>query len=290
MQLIDPIIARTLVPSPAMASAGAPAAHAPAPAAAADEPAAGDLPRHPVRGWTPTDVTAWESVRRSSVLGTLDAARGVREEHPGQALSDAQRAVLGGFLSREYGLPEETVARDLERVRMYVGGPGGGGGFGGIALGHEIYLANEQTLERILSWQGRRFLAHELGHVMQWRASRDGEEPGDDLRRTRRFLGNYVAGFVVDDRWRPGAVPRGMTRWVAARLPGTERDRRPLMREIHGAHHMEVRAEQVAQRFRAGTMPQRPATDAARGALEVTPGTNPQRQEQGQGRSAGAAG
>lgn len=202
-------------------------------------------------GWAPDVVTVVPARRRPGIAaGTLDAVRGVVETGAGQPLSPLQRQMLAPFLAGAFGVPQDQARADLDAVRLYVGGPAAGRPGWAAQVDHSIYVAGERELTRILSWPGRRWLAHELGHVMQWRAGSD----GSDLDRTRHGVAAYTAGMALDPRLRPGAIPRGLWNWAAARVRG---DARPpsLFGAVHDAHHIEREAERHAVAFRDATEP-----------------------------------
>ncbi len=203
----------------------------------------------PVAGWAPAAPVHVASTRRSSTLGaSWDAIRGVAERGDGQALTDAQVATIAPFLSTAYGLSERVVHDDLRGVRIYTGGAAGGNGGWAVTIGRDIYVADGRSVDRITSWEGRRWLVHELGHTMQWRAS----DKDSDTARNRAFLWSYVAENVVDPGIRPGAVPRGLWQWFRSHV-GSPDPARPAPRSIksaiHDAHRMEQQAEQVARAF-----------------------------------------
>lgn len=228
-------------------------------------------------GWTDQSIVPTRSTRGTGMAaGALDAWRGVAERGIGQGLSAVQQAVIAPFLASEFSLPLAQVTLDLAGVRIHVGGPAGLSGRTAVAMGRDIYVPAPQLVIDILGWNRRRWLVHELGHTMQWRAlvkTDDGESP---VPPTRRFLQRYVAGT-------PGAVVRGTASWLRGRtdkqvvLPGSNADapgrlpswssdepeplgydaqaiqllarRRALSDHIHDAHSMEHQAEVVAQRF-----------------------------------------
>jgi hypothetical protein len=182
------------------------------------------------------------------VAGTLDAVRGVAELGNGQPLTTPQVDLMTPHLASAFQLPAEQVRSDLEAVRLYVGGPAAKMPGWAVQLDHSTYVAGQKELERILSWQGRRWLVHEMGHVMQWRQASD----GSDLDRTRRGTAEYLTGFVVDDRWLPGAAPRGLWNWASAKIRGAEKA--PSISDaIHDAHHIERQTERQAVAFRDAT-------------------------------------
>lgn len=204
-------------------------------------------------GWTPARLTVVPSTRRAGTIGAVyDAVRGVNERGDGQALTDVQVAVLAPFLARSFSLPDAVVRADLGLVRIYSGGASTGRGGWAVTLGRDLYVADGTALARMMSWDGRRWLAHELAHTMQWRRA----DASSDLQRTRQFMWGYVAATMIDPNGGAGAVPRGTWRWVTHLLgrgaPGVPAPR-SLMDAIHDAHAHEVEAERVAQDFRSAT-------------------------------------
>jgi hypothetical protein len=206
--------------------------------------------------------------------GALDAWRGVAERGAGQGLSSVQQALIAPFLSREFSLPLDRVIDDLANVRLHVGGPAGLAGRTAVAIGRDIYVPSPQLVVDILGWNRRRWLVHELGHTMQWRALVQGSDGASAAPSTRRFLNRYAVGSA-------GAVTRGTVNWIRERpanggrlisdLPSWSSDqpepagydaqamngvlrRRSLSDHIHDAHSMEQQAEIVAQRFVATTI------------------------------------
>ncbi len=152
-------------------------------------------------------------------------------------------------------MPLMQVAADLREARLYVGGPGASIARNAVTIGRDVYVQGESELRNIVSWKFRRWLTHELAHVVQWR--RFGGD--SDLDRTRRYLGTYVQGFVVAPHLRVGALATGLASWIRERLPGSAvpPDRRePIGDHIHDSHWMEREAESVAQRIVAEQLPQ----------------------------------
>ncbi len=206
----------------------------------------------PLPGWVPERPVYVESTRSRGIAGAAwDAARGVQELGNGQPLTDVQIGVLTPFLAQHYRLAEDVVRGDLSAVRIYVGGAAAGNGGWAVTLGRDIYVPTSAALERMVSWAGRRWLVHELGHTMQWRRM-----PGDtEAARTRRFLWQYSYRTVVDAEGL-GAIPRGTWAWLRSRLGGDDPSSpRPssLRDAIHDAHRSEQEAERVAIAFRDAT-------------------------------------
>ncbi len=207
----------------------------------------------PISGWEPASCVYTPSVRRSGPIGAAyDAIRGVTEHGDGQPLTDAQVATLAPYLATSYDLPIGTVHADLQSVRIYTGGAASGNGGWAVTMGPDIYVATNGAVDRMMSWEGRRWLAHELGHTMQWRRT-----GGDsDVSRTRRFLWTYTARNVVDERFLPGAVPRGTWTWLRGKLghPDPSHPRQQSLKSaIHDAHSMEAEAQRIALAFRAAS-------------------------------------
>ncbi len=203
-------------------------------------------------GWAPPRPVAIASTRSPGIVAAAwDAARGVQELGNGQPLTDIQIGALTPFLAQHYRLAEDVVRGDLSAVRIYVGGAAAGNGGWAVTLGRDIYVPNSAALERMVSWAGRRWLVHELGHAMQWRRM-----PGDtDAARTRGFLWQYTYRTMVDSEGL-GAVPRGTWAWLRSRLGGDDpATPRPasLRDAIHDAHRSEQEAERVAIAFRDAT-------------------------------------
>lgn len=235
------------------------AAPQPSRATPAPQPVPASSPRPPGQpaapspaGWAPKAIALVPSSRRSGLVGAAwDAARGVNEPGAGQALTDAQVGALAPFLASSFELPVATVEADLRATRLYTGGPATRPWWA-TTIGRDIYVPGRSEMQRILSWEGRRWLAHELGHTMQWRRAESGDGADRDLARTRRMLAGYAAATVLDNRLGPGAVPRGVGAWVGSRLrrdPAAPK----LGDAIHDAHWMEREAERHAADFESAT-------------------------------------
>lgn len=193
-------------------------------------------------GWKPDVITAVPARRRPGMLvATTDALRGIQELGNGQPLSGAQVRTLTPFLAGAYRLPTAQVSSDLDAVRFYIGGAAADKPRYAVQMDHAIYVNAESDLQKMLDWSGRRWLTHELGHVMQWRTAGS----WSDLDRTRRSVARYAQGMVADGA-RPGAIPVGTWNWVRSRLKsGAEKV--SLADAIHDAHPMEREAERHAQ-------------------------------------------
>lgn len=224
-------------------------------AAPATQPA-GQLP-----GWTPAGVQAVPSVRKAGMLpAAFDALRGVDELGNGQALSPVQVAALSPYLSASFKLNPVRVAQDLSKVRVYTGGPAAGMPWWAVTLGRDIYVNGETELKAMFDWGQRRWLAHELGHTMQWRRTGD-DDTTTDLSRMRRSMGKYVGGMALDDRLHPGAVPRGLALWFRENIDPRNHNKShiSLSNAVHDTHHLEREAELHAQGFeRLTNLPPKP--------------------------------
>ncbi|MBC7643695.1 MAG: DUF4157 domain-containing protein [Thermoleophilia bacterium] len=192
-------------------------------------------------GWAPATLTYTPGARRSGMApGVFDALRGVTEGGNGQPLTDAQVATLAPFLANAYALPAPVVEHDLRDTRIYMGGPAAAQPNWAVTLGHDIYVGRPDDVQHITSWNGRHWLAHELGHTMQWRQAGGGD---NDVSHTRHFLASYGAAM-------PAAVGVGAYRWLRGKLdhdPGGP----SFNGAMHDAHRMEVEAERHAREFLA---------------------------------------
>jgi hypothetical protein len=219
------------------------------PAAGAPAPPASEIP-----GWTPSKIEAVPATRRTGrIVSSIDALRGVTELGNGQPLSNVQVDTLAPALAAAYELPAEKVREDLHNVRLYTGGAALGPGWA-TTIGRDIYLYDKAGVERILSWPGRRWLAHELGHTMQWRRIPDEQAPSD-LARLRRDYLNYTLALLHNPGPGPGGLVGGVGRWLKQRLrPEPGQVRQTLGKAIHDAHPLEIEAERHARAF-AGLPP-----------------------------------
>lgn len=148
-------------------------------------------------GWSPATLTAVRSRHEGGFFGSaLKFASGGVVERPGQRLSTAQVDELAPFYATQFGLDEGFVRAELAKVNVYVGGPSSGGE--AVTIGHHVFMPDEQSFEKIMTRPGRRWLAHELAHTMQFLAYEGGSP--------HRFLADYVKSFVVGrDPQLPGA-------------------------------------------------------------------------------------
>ncbi len=205
-------------------------------------------------GWSPGPVTPSTSTRAPGLLrGGLDAWRGVPERSAGVPLTAVQVAMLAPYLASSMQLPDATVRSDLERVRVHVGGLAHEAGNMATTIGTNIYVSDAARATRMLSWGGRRWLVHELGHTMQWRRSASPE--ASDAQRDRTFLNEYVGAYVAHDgRLGAGGFAEALREWRRRRESGT-----PIGNVgdlLHDTHPMEREAERVAVAFsRAGAAP-----------------------------------
>jgi hypothetical protein len=151
--------------------------------------APGDLPAQPGRdGWSPAELRVVQSRHRGSFPGaTLRFAFGGVQEHRGQRLTTAQIDTFAPYFAKEYGMSEAFVRSELGKVYLYTGGPSAMQN--AMTIGHHVFLPDENSLRAFESPTNRRWMAHELSHVMQFDA-----EHG---RNVPRYLADYVSGFVV---------------------------------------------------------------------------------------------
>ncbi|MCB0880195.1 MAG: DUF4157 domain-containing protein, partial [Thermoleophilia bacterium] len=157
-------------------------------------------------GWTPDTITPVRSRNEGGFIGSaLNFTLGGVDEHPGQRLSTAQVDALAPFYATEFGLDEGYVRSELAKVYVYIGGPSVGGQ--AMTIGHHIYVRDEKSLRHILAPGGRRWLAHELSHTMQF-LSYDGGSP-------HQFLADYFNSMIVGrDPQTPG-TGKGPLVWGA---------------------------------------------------------------------------
>jgi hypothetical protein len=209
--------------------------------------------QEPIAGWAPTSIVDVPSHRRvGAIKCSFDALRGVTELGNGQPLTDVQVSTLAPFLSKSYDLPEAVVRTDLANTRVYIGGPATKPGWA-FTMGTDLYVPGHRELERLLSWDGRRWLSHELGHTMQWRKL----DAPNNLARTRRDYLQYAGQFFRDPGPGHGAIVDGIKRWVDERRnPRPELPKQPFGNALHDAHPREIEAEKYARIF-AG-MPPKP--------------------------------
>ncbi len=206
------------------------------------QPAAGEP-----RGWSPGAVAPSTSTRASGLLrGGFDAWRGVPERSAGVPLTAVQVATIAPHLARAMQLPGDVVRSDLERVRVHVGGLAHDAGGTATTIGPNIYVSDAARATRMLSWAGRRWLVHELGHTMQWR--RAASPAATDAQRDRAFLNEYVGAFVAyDGRIGNGGFAEAAREWKRRRDSGTPVGNVGDL--LHDTHPMEREADRVAVAF-----------------------------------------
>lgn len=221
------------------APAAAPLVHASGPPAVGTDAAPS--------GWSPGTVTPSTSTRAPGLLrGGLDAWRGIPERSAGVPLTAVQVAMLAPYLADAVQLPGDVVRGDLERVRVQVGGLAHDAGNMATTVGLNIYVSDAARATRMLSWEGRRWLVHELGHTMQWR--RSASPAASDARRDRTFLNEYVGAFVAHDgELGAGGFAEAVREWSRRRSSGTPVGKVGDL--LHDTHPMEREAERVAVAF-----------------------------------------
>lgn len=198
-------------------------------------------------GWSPGAVSPSTSTRAPGLLrGGFDAWRGIPERSAGVPLTAVQVAMLGPYLARSMQLDDEIVRGDLERVRLHVGGVAHDAGNMATTIGLNIYVSDAARATRMLSWAGRRWLVHELGHTMQWR--RSASPAATDGQRDRTFLNEYVGAFVAHDgTLGAGGFAEAVREWRRRRESGTPVGKVGDL--LHDTHPMEREAERVAVAF-----------------------------------------
>ncbi|MCW2921998.1 MAG: hypothetical protein JWL76_1872 [Thermoleophilia bacterium] len=198
-------------------------------------------------GWSPGAITPSISTRGPGLLrGGLDAWCGVPERSAGVPLTSVQVATLAPFLAQAMQLPDDVVRSDLDRVRVQVGGLAHDAGNMATTIGLNIYVSDAERATRMLSWEGRRWLVHELGHTMQWR--RSASPAATDAQRDRTFLNEYVGAFAAHDgRIGAGGFAEAAREWRRRRDSGTPVG--SVGNLLHDTHPMEREAERVAVAF-----------------------------------------
>lgn len=238
----------------------------PAPLASPPQPRAGSIadvdapcdrvstgPRGAVPGWSPDRVIAVQSRRhRGMVGGVFDALRGVPESGEGQSLTAAQVSTMAPFLAKAYHVPVDQARKGLESVHLYLGGPAANLPWCAVTLGHDIYVRSTDELKSIVSWDQRRWLAHECGHVMQTERT---PTSLDEDSRMRRDLLHYGVHFLVDDKGGPGSLLSGFAHWANENVNPWNHDKThiSLGDAIHDAHVMEREAEKHGVAFAEAT-------------------------------------
>jgi hypothetical protein len=224
----------------APASVTAPAVAMPAAAVAAV--------REP-KGWSPGMVSPAPSSRPGGLIsGGLAAWAGKREAALGVALTKTQVNTLAPFLAGQFGAAEAAVRDDLAQVRIQVGGLAHGAGNVATTVGHHIYVSDAKWATHILSWPGRKWLAHELAHTMQWRRVGDAAKVTTDAQRDREFLNRYVGAYAGYD----GKVSEGGFFQALKEIARRKREQVPVGGVggiVHDTHPMEREAAKVASAF-----------------------------------------
>ena len=198
-------------------------------------------------GWSPGAVAPSTSTRAPGLLrGGFDAWRGVPERSAGVPLTAVQVAMLAPYLAQAMQLPGDVVRGDLERVRVQVGGLAHDAGGMATTIGLNIYVSDAARATRMLSWEGRRWLVHELGHTMQWR--RSASPAATDAQRDRTFLNEYVGAYAAHDGTiGAGGFAEAVREWRRRRESGTPVGKFGDL--LHDTHPMEREAERAAVAF-----------------------------------------
>ncbi|MCW2927958.1 MAG: hypothetical protein JWM86_1926 [Thermoleophilia bacterium] len=198
-------------------------------------------------GWAPQlPPQLAPSTRPSGLLrGGLAAWRGIPELAAGIALSGVQVALLAPLLAAAASMSEAAVRADLEQVRVQVGGLAAGAGNVATTIGHHVYVSDAARAAQMLSWSSRGWLAHELGHTLQWRRA-----GGSD----RTFLNRYVGAYARHDgSFGAGGFAQAFAELVRRRRAGEPVG--PVGDLIHDTHPMERDAERIATAVRDATRP-----------------------------------
>jgi hypothetical protein len=184
----------------------------------------------------------------------FDTWRGAKELGNGQALTPVQVATFAPFLAKTWSLPQDVVTSDLGKVRLYLGGPAAHTPWNAVTLAQDIYVQTDSELNNIVSWDGRRWLAHELGHVMQYRERPTPKAP-DDIRRVRAAINRYVGAMLIDPNGGVGAIPKGIGWWFRENLDPRNGNKShiALGKAVHDSHRLEIEAEASAQLFLKAT-------------------------------------
>ena len=199
-------------------------------------------------GWSPGAVSPTTSSRTPGLVrGGLDAWLGRPERSVGVPLTATMVDILAPFLAREAKLDERVVLDDLRAVRVHVGGLAAGAGGTATTVGPNIYVSDAGYATRILSWDYRRWLVHELGHTMQWR--RTGARQASDGARDRVFLNAYIGSYAAyDGSVKRGGLVQAFREWQRRRDAGEPAMKLPDL--LHDLHPMEQEAERIAVAFR----------------------------------------
>jgi len=222
------------------------------PARSIQRPFMAPLPTTKPATWMPGVFKPDTATRAGGLLkGGLDVYRGKAERAHGVALTSTQINAIAPFLAAETRLDPVVVRRDLTAVRIQVGGLAKGAGGTATTIGPNIYVSDAARAARILSWEGRGWLVHELTHTMQWR--RVGvAQAADGAARDKAFLNKYLGGFVhKDGDLGAGAIARALTALV--RKWGGNAHDESVAEDLHDQHPMELEAAQVAAKFRGAT-------------------------------------
>ncbi|MCB0879825.1 MAG: DUF4157 domain-containing protein [Thermoleophilia bacterium] len=223
-----------------------------APAAAAASAAS----HGPIPGWSPTIKAAIPSSTRANGLlrAGIDAWRGIPEQAGGVRLSQVMVDTLAPFYATNMQLDEATVRTDLSNVHVVLGGPAHDAGGMATTIGRTIYVSDAKRAAHMLSWDGRRWLAHELVHTMQWRQSNPASA-ATDSQRDRSFLNTYLGKYVADQ----GSISKGglvtaLRAWLKSRDDhASDAETDGIGEIIHDTHPMERQAEQLGRAFRDQT-------------------------------------
>ncbi|MBS2040636.1 hypothetical protein JST97_36960 [bacterium] len=200
-------------------------------------------------GWTPSDLKGVPSARRPGMLAaSWDAIKGKAERPDGQSLTPVQIDQMAPHLAQNFNLPESEVRAHLSEVELFLGGPAANTPWNAVTIGHDIYVRSQDELKAIESYNYRRWLVHECGHVMQFART---PENLDDTHRVRRYLGAYVGGLVVGPHCSPGAVFTGLGMWLNENLNPWNHNKTHigLQEAMHDTHVMEAEAERSAKAF-----------------------------------------
>lgn len=197
--------------------------------------------------WAPVVVAPGASTRASGLLRAgIDAWRGVPERAVGVRLTEMQVDALAPFLASQAGVDALRVREALTKVQVHIGGPAAGAGNMATTFGTHLYVSDAARATRLLSWGGRRWLAHELVHTVQW--LRGGTAADTDARRDRVFLERYVGSYGMSG----GSVRAGGAWQAAAELIRRLAARQPvgsIGNLIHDTHPMEREASRIADAF-----------------------------------------
>lgn len=212
-----------------------------------------DLSARAPKGWTPAGLKGVPSARKPGMLAaSWDACKGKAERDDGQRLTPVQIDQMTPHLASSFGLPEGEVRKHLSEVELFLGGPAANTPWNAVTIGHDIYVRSEEELKVIESWNNRRWLSHECGHVMQYART---PESQPETQRVRRYLGAYVGHLVVGAGCSPGAVFTGLGMWLNENYNPFNHNKTHigLQDAMHDTHVMESEAERGAQAFTQAT-------------------------------------